>query len=83
MTTMQGGNRLMVYSAKEFDFSKMSVPERIQLVQDLWDSVHDEVQAIGLTDEQRQEMRRRLKELESAEVQGVHWEELQKSLRAE
>ena len=26
----------MVYSAKEFDFSKMSVPERIQLVQDLW-----------------------------------------------
>jgi putative addiction module component (TIGR02574 family) len=83
MTTMQGGNRLMVYSAKEFDFSKMSVPERIQLVQDLWDSVHDEVQAIGLTDEQRQEMRRRLNELDSAEVQGVHWEELQKSLRAE
>jgi putative addiction module component (TIGR02574 family) len=83
MTTMQGGNRLMIYSAKEFDFSKMSVPERIQLVQDLWDSVHDEVQAIGLTDEQRQEMRRRLNELESAEVQGVHWDELQKSLRAE
>jgi putative addiction module component (TIGR02574 family) len=80
---MQGGDQLMVYSAKEFDFSKMSVPERIQLVQDLWDSVHDEVQATGLTDEQRQEMRRRLNELESAEVQGVHWEELQKSLRAE
>lgn len=73
----------MVYSAREFDFSKMSVPERIQLVQDLWDSVHDEVQAIGLTDEQRQEMRRRLNELESAEIQGVHWDELQKSLRAE
>ncbi len=35
MTTMQGGNQLMVYSAKEFDFSKMSVPEHIQLVQDL------------------------------------------------
>ena len=56
----------MVYSEKDFDFSKMSVPERIQLVQDLWDSVHDDVQAVGLTDDQRQEMRRRLKELDPA-----------------
>jgi putative addiction module component (TIGR02574 family) len=73
----------MFYSAKDFDFSKMSVLERIQLVQDLWDSVHDDVQAVGLTDEQRQEMRRRLKELESGEVRGVPWEELEESLRAE
>jgi putative addiction module component (TIGR02574 family) len=73
----------MVHSVQDFDFSTMSVPERIQLVQDLWDSVHDDVQALGLTDEQRQEMRRRLKELQSDEVRAVSWQELQHSLRSE
>lgn len=73
----------MVYSVEDFDFSKLSVPERIQLVQDLWESVHDDAQAIGLTEEQRQEIRRRLRELASGKVQGVPWDTLQKSLRAE
>lgn len=73
----------MVDPAQDFDFSKMSVTERIQLVQDLWDSVHEDVQALGVTDEQRQEMRRRLKELDSGEARGVPWDDLQQSLRSE
>ena len=73
----------MVHSAQDFDFSKLSVPERIQLVQDLWDSVHDDAQTFGLTVEQREEIRRRLRELKSGQVQGIAWDALRKSLLAE
>ena len=38
----------------------MSVAERIQLVEDIWDSIAAVPEATPLTDEQRQEIDRRL-----------------------
>jgi len=41
------------------EIRKLSVAERIQLVQDLWDSIAGEPEALPVTDEQRQEILRR------------------------
>ncbi len=38
---------------------RLSVPERIQLVQDLWDSIAADESALALTDAQREELDRR------------------------
>jgi putative addiction module component (TIGR02574 family) len=39
---------------------RLSVPERLQLVQDLWDSIAADASAVSLTDAQREEIDRRL-----------------------
>ena len=42
------------------DLLKLSPAERIQLAQDLWDSILEESEALPLTEEQRREFERRL-----------------------
>lgn len=39
---------------------QLSIAQRIQLVEDIWDSIADEQSAIALTEEQRTELDRRL-----------------------
>ena len=57
----------------EFDFSKLSVPERIQLAEDLWDSIPESAD-ISLTDAQTAELDRRLEDLERNPNDGEPWE---------
>lgn len=38
----------------------LSIPERIQLVEDIWDTIAEVPEAITLTDEQKAELDRRL-----------------------
>jgi len=56
-----------------FDFSKLSVAERIQLAADLWDSI-PESPDIPLTDAQKAELDRRLEDLEQHPDAGEPWE---------
>jgi putative addiction module component (TIGR02574 family) len=39
---------------------RLSVPERIQLVEEIWDSIVDSPDALPITEEQRRELDRRL-----------------------
>src|SRR5229473_2967486 len=48
----------------EFDFSKLSIAERIQLAEDLWDSIPPEGADIPLTEAQKAELERRIEDLE-------------------
>jgi putative addiction module component (TIGR02574 family) len=57
----------------EFDFSKLSVVERIQLAEDLWDSI-PESSHIPLTDAQKAELNHRLEDLERHPDAGESWE---------
>ena len=50
-----------------FDFSDLSVAERIALAQSLWESVHEQVQDVSLTPQQAGELDSRL----AAEGRGV------------
>jgi putative addiction module component (TIGR02574 family) len=59
-----------------FDFSKLSVPERIQLVEDLWDSVAAESPALPLSEDEIAELKRRLDELDRNPEVGILWEQV-------
>ncbi len=47
-----------------------SVAERIRLVQEIWDSVADDPDAVPLTDARREELERRLADAEARPDQG-------------
>lgn len=51
----------------------LSVPERIQLVEDLWDSIAMEPESVPLSEEQRMELDRRLEEYHSDPSAGSPW----------
>jgi putative addiction module component (TIGR02574 family) len=57
----------------EFDLSKLSVAERIQLAEDLWESIPESAD-IPLTDAQKAELDRRLADLEQHPDAGEPWE---------
>ena len=57
----------------EFDFTKLSVAERIQLAEDLWDSIPEGAD-IPLTDAQKAELDRRLEDLRKHPDAGEPWE---------
>ena len=58
----------------DLDISRLSVAERIQLAEDLWDSVAAETGDLPLTDAQRAELERRLDDLERNPDAGEPWE---------
>lgn len=60
---------------------KMSIPERIQLAEDLWDSVAAESEALPLTDAQKMEIERRLAEHDRDPESAISWEEVRRQLR--
>lgn len=58
----------------------LSVPERIQLVEDLWDSIAAEQESIPVTDAQKEELRRRLEEHEADPDSAIPWTEVRERL---
>lgn len=62
------------------DILSLSVAERIQLVEDIWDSVATESDAVELTSAQRAELDRRLADLDADPTSGQPWEEVKARL---
>lgn len=59
---------------------QLSVAERIQLVEDIWDSVVAFPEAIPLTEAQRLEIDRRLETYAQNPDDGISWNELKDQL---
>ncbi|MFC5696933.1 addiction module protein [Pseudomonas sp. GCM10022186] len=60
---------------------KLSPAERIQLAEDLWDSVAAHPESLPtLSEEERREIDRRLAEHDAAPETAVSWEEVRKRL---
>lgn len=62
------------------DISQLSVSERIQLAEDLWDSILTDTNAVTLSNEQKQELDRRLETHRQNPNQGSTWEEVKQRL---
>lgn len=62
------------------DISQLSVSERIQLAEDLWDSILSDTNAVTLSEEQKQELDRRLETHRQNPNQGSTWEEVKQRL---
>ena len=60
---------------------QLSVAERIQLVEDIWDSIVQIPEAVPITDEQRAELDRRLESYRANPTEGISWNELKEKLR--
>ena len=58
----------------DLDISKLSLAERMQLAEDLWDSVAAETGELPLTEAQAAELDRRLAALERDPEAGESWQ---------
>ena len=63
------------------DILQLSVAERIQLVEDIWDSIAAVPEALPLTDAERQELDRRLEAHARNPDEAIPWDELREKLR--
>lgn len=59
---------------------ELPAEERIELAQQLWDSVIEHPEALPLTDAQREELDRRWHAFQANPDEGEPWEALKKSL---
>ena len=60
--------------------SQLSIAERIQLAEDLWDSILDQQNELPLTDAQQQELDRRLERYEQNSLSASTWAEVKQRL---
>jgi putative addiction module component (TIGR02574 family) len=60
---------------------KLSAAERLELVEELWDSLSDDDEALALSDEQRADLERRLAEADADPTGGSPWEEVRERIR--
>ena len=63
------------------DLRTLSIDERMQLVEDLWDSIAADQATLPLTDEQRAELDRRLDAYETDNIQGREASEVVTTLK--
>ncbi len=58
------------------DVLELSVAERIQLVEDIWDSLVEIPRPVLLTEAQREELDRRLNDYHQHPQDGISWDSL-------
>ena len=64
------------------DLLELSISERIQLVEDIWDSIASIPQSVPLTAAQRDELDRRLEDYRQHPDDGSPWEEVRSRILA-
>lgn len=62
------------------DILELSVAERIQLVEEIWDSIADVPEALELTEAQKEELDRRLEEYKKNPSTSIPWEKVKASI---
>jgi putative addiction module component (TIGR02574 family) len=64
----------------KIDIAELSISERIQLAEDLWDSILERETELSLSEAQQQELDRRLENYDRNPTNGFSWEEVKKLL---
>lgn len=70
----------MKQSLKTSEIKKLSIAERILIVEEIWDSIAAEQEAIQVTEAQKAELDRRLTSCDAAPNAGKSWEEIKRGL---
>ena len=63
------------------DVLRLSVPERIQLVEDIWDTIVELPEEVGLTGAQKAELDRRLEAYHKNPEEGSPWALVRERIR--
>lgn len=61
---------------EDLGIDKLSIPDRISLVQAIWDSIAAAPRQVALSDEQRRELDRRLRAHEADPDTAVPWDQV-------
>ena len=69
-------------SLKSLGIDRLSVEERLALVEELWDSIAEDSAAVPLTDAQRAELDRRLADHEAHPDDVISWDAIKASIAA-
>ena len=69
-------------SLKSLGIDRLSVEERLALVEELWDSIAEDRAAAPVTDAQRAELDRRIAEHEARPDDVVSWQDVKTSIAA-
>jgi putative addiction module component (TIGR02574 family) len=63
------------------DIENLSVSERIQLVEDIWDTIAMTPVELPVTQSQREELDRRMQAYQQHPQEGVSWPEVQAKIK--
>jgi putative addiction module component (TIGR02574 family) len=72
----------MVAKSLITDMLALPAADRLEIMERLWESLHNEPDALPLTDEQRQELDRRIQDMEENPLDESSWEEAEARLRS-
>jgi putative addiction module component (TIGR02574 family) len=75
-------NKVAMNTTLLSDVLKLSVSQRMQLVEAIWDSIVSFPESLDLTEVQRIELENRLQSYYSDREAGIPWEELRAKLSA-
>jgi putative addiction module component (TIGR02574 family) len=70
-------------SIPAIDIYKLAPAERLQLIDELWESLRSCPESVPLTDAQRDELDRRLDAFERGEGESTPWDEVKRRLQGE
>ncbi len=65
------------------EIAQLSTAERIQLAQDIWDTVAAQPETLSLSETQTQELDRRLEAYQENPQRGSAWREVQQRVRGQ
>ena len=65
---------------KVTDTLKLSIPERIQLVEDIWDTIASETDSVELTENEKKIIDERLEAYHKNPDEGSPWDEVYKRI---
>ncbi len=63
------------------DYTKLSIPERIALIGEIWDSITAEGKPLPLSDAQQAELERRIQSDNDGTAKWVSWEDVKRAGR--
>ena len=81
-TAWARGGVPVISTLTKSDVLNLSVAERIQLVEDIWDSIAEVPEAVRLTEEQKTELDRRLDAYHRNPDEGSPWGMVRERIRA-
>jgi putative addiction module component (TIGR02574 family) len=67
---------------RSFGFDKLSVDDRLALVEEIWDSIAADPESVPVTDAQKQDLQARLDAYKENPKAGSPWEEVKARLRS-
>ena len=68
-------------SIRAVDIDKLDAEEKLRLIEELWESLNDDPSQVPLTPTQREELDRRLDEIEQGDHAGIPWDEVLNRIR--